>query len=95
MSRRTTARRIDDREAAGAIDFDAALEAYLYDGDPEDLLRAAGLVIGSTIPLEPEHAEAIAKLTGTTLELVDYDDAGRAIRRWFDLMDEAAEQAKH
>jgi hypothetical protein len=41
---RRTARRIDDREAAGAIDFDAALEAYLYDGDPEDLLRAAGLV---------------------------------------------------
>jgi hypothetical protein len=95
MSRRSAARRIDDREAAGAIDFDAALEAYLDGGDPEDLLRAAGLVIGSTIPLEPEHAEAIAKLTGTTCELADYDDAGRAIRRWFGMMEEASWQAKH
>jgi hypothetical protein len=94
MTRRA-ARRMDDRETAGAIDFDAALGAYLYDGDPEDLLRAAGLVIGSTIPLDPEHAEAIAKLTGTTCELADYDDGGRAIRRWFAMMDEASWQAKH
>lgn len=44
-------------------------------------MRAAGMVIGSTIPLEPEHAEAVAELTGTTTVLVDYDDAGRAVRR--------------
>jgi hypothetical protein len=95
MTRRARARRVDDREAQGALNFDAALEAYLDGGDGEDLLRAAGLVIGSTIPLEPEHAEGIAMLTGTTCEIVDYDDAGRAIRRWFAMMDEAAEQAKH
>ena len=38
---------------------------------------------GSTIPLDPERAETIANLTGTTDELEDYDDAGRAIRHWF------------
>ena len=93
MSRRA-ARRIDDREAAGAIDFDAALEAFRYDGvDPEELLRAAGLVVGSTIPLDPELAEYIANLTGTTDELEDYDDAGRAIRRWFAMTEE--EGARH
>jgi hypothetical protein len=45
------------RETEGAIDFDAALEGYpcCY-MEPEDLLRAAGLVRGSTIPLEPDHA---------------------------------------
>jgi hypothetical protein len=52
-------------------------------------------VIGSTVPLDREHAEAIAKLTGTTCELADYDDASRAIRRWFAIMDEASWQAKH
>jgi hypothetical protein len=31
MSRRTSARRIDDREAAGALNFDVALETYLED----------------------------------------------------------------
>lgn len=82
-----TARHID-RETSGAIDFDAALEAYLDGGDPEELLRAAGVVIGSTVPLDPEHAEAIAELTGCACELVDYDDAGRAVRRWFATMRE-------
>ena len=53
---RTAARRRDDRELAGAIDFDAALEVYLDGADPEDLLCAA-LVAGSTIPLDPERAE--------------------------------------
>ena len=84
MTRRATARRIDDREAAGAINFDAALDAYCADrGDPEELLAAATLVVGSTIALGPERADAIADLTGTDYELADYDDAGRAIRRWF------------
>jgi hypothetical protein len=73
---------------AGAIDFDAALEAYTFGGDAEALLRAAGNVLGSSIPLDPEHAEAIAELTGCTWMLEDYDDAGRAVRRWFALMGE-------
>ena len=47
MSRRAAARRRIDREASGAIDFDAALEACLEGGDPEGLVRAAGMVIGS------------------------------------------------
>ena len=29
-------------------------------GDAENLLRAAGTVAGSTVPLDPEKAEAIA-----------------------------------
>jgi hypothetical protein len=44
------------------------------------------MVAGSTIPLDPERAATIAKLTDTAHELVDYDDAGRAIRRWFAAM---------
>jgi hypothetical protein len=84
---RSAARRQDDREINCAIEFEAAFEAYLIgDGDPEDLLCAAALVAGSTIPLNPERAETIADLTGTSDELEDYDDAGRAIRRWFAAM---------
>lgn len=84
MTRRTTRRCIDDLdETTCAANFDAALEYYAALGDAEELLEAAGMVIGSTIPLDPEHARAIADLTGATCELVDYDDAGRAIRRWF------------
>jgi hypothetical protein len=83
-----TARRKHDRETAGAIDFDCALADYVAGGDGEELLRAAGMVMGSTMPLDPEHAEAIAELTGCTCVLVDYDDAGRAVRRWFALMEE-------
>jgi hypothetical protein len=42
-----------DRETQGAIDFDAALETYVAGcEDPEELLRAAGNVLGSTIPLD-------------------------------------------
>ena len=52
-------------------------------------------MLGSTVPLDPEVAEIIGQLTGTTCELADYDDAARAVRRWFAMMDEAAEQAKH
>ena len=87
MTRRTATRRVD-RETSGAIELDAALEAYLNGGDPEDSLRAAGLVIGSTVPLDPELALVIAALTGCSCELADYDDAGRAVRRWFALMEE-------
>lgn len=38
-----------DRETAGAIDFDAALEASLETGDAEPLLQAAALVLGSSV----------------------------------------------
>ena len=57
-------------------------------GDPEQQLRAAGLWPAPRVPLDPEHAEAIAELAGFVCELVDYDDAGRAVRRWFALMGE-------
>jgi hypothetical protein len=82
--------RPSQRETQGAIDFDAALEGYAcgYD-DPEVLLRSAGLVLGSTIPLDPDHARAIAELTGAIVKLATYDDAGRAIQRWFAAKTEA------
>jgi hypothetical protein len=50
-------------------------------------------VLGCRIPLGPKHAKAIAELTGTDCELVDYDDAGRAVRRWFAMMEEGG--ARH
>jgi hypothetical protein len=66
-----------DREIIGATDFDAALEAYMDGGDAEaeELLRTAGNVLGSTIPMDAECAEAIGELTGGTDVLGDYDDA--------------------
>ena len=78
-----------ERETQGAIDFDAALEGWAsgYMGI-EDLLRGAGLVIGSTIPLDPDHAKAIAELTGAIVKLVTYDDAGRAVQRWYAAVEE-------
>ena len=85
MTRRATARRID-LEAEGAITFDATLAAYLTEpciDTAEDLLRAASLVLGSTIEIDPVRAETVAKLTGTTCDLTDYDDAARAVRHWF------------
>jgi hypothetical protein len=51
--------------------------------EPEDLLRAAGLVRGSAIPVDPDHARSIARLTGAIVKLATYDDAGRAVQRWF------------
>jgi hypothetical protein len=88
MARPTARARHISREEADCFDFDAALETYLDGGDAEDLLRAAILVLGSAVPLAPEHAEAIGELTGCTCMLEDYDDAGRAVRRWFALMGE-------
>jgi xanthine dehydrogenase iron-sulfur cluster and FAD-binding subunit A len=82
MTRRAAARRVD-REVSGAIDFDAALELYLETGDAEDLLRAAGLVLGSMVPIDPERARAVEALTGTPYEIADYDDAAHAVRRWY------------
>jgi hypothetical protein len=79
-----TTHRPSPRETQGAIDFDAALEGYACGwDDPEVLLRAAGLVVGSTIPIDEEHARAIAELTGAIVKLATYDDAGRAVQRWF------------
>jgi hypothetical protein len=57
--------------------------------DAEDLARAAGRVLGSTITLDPEDAKAIARLTGAIVKLATYDDAGRAVQRWFAAMVEA------
>jgi hypothetical protein len=54
------------------------------------LRRAAGLVLGSTIPLDEEHARAIARPTGAIVRRKTYDDAGRAVERWF-----AAKQEAH
>jgi hypothetical protein len=70
------------RETSGAIDFDAALEAYLDGGNHEELLRAAGKVIDCDLPFAAEHADTISKLTDH-LDIETYGDAAHAIRRWF------------
>jgi hypothetical protein len=49
------------------------------------LLRAAGNVLGSTITMGAERAEAIGELIGCTDVLGDYDDAGSAVCGWFAL----------
>jgi hypothetical protein len=77
-----------DCATTGAIDFDAALEAYMKTGDAEELLRASDLVLGTLVPLDEDRADTIAALTGCAHVLVDYDDAARAVRRWFALMAE-------
>ena len=79
---------VDERSQSGATDFDAALEAYLAGGDSEALLRAAAIVIACELPLTREHADAISKLTGESIEIESYSDAGHAIRRWFATVDE-------
>jgi hypothetical protein len=64
-------------------------DAYLQGGDVGALLRASYKVAGSSIEMDPKRAFAIAELTGSQdKQLVDYDDAGRAVRRWFALMAE-------
>jgi hypothetical protein len=42
------------------------------------------------MPLTREHADAISNLTGESIEVEDYADAGHAIRRWFAKMGEDA-----
>jgi hypothetical protein len=89
MTRRTAQARYISREEAGCIAFDAALDEYLEGGDPEDLLRATYMLAGSAAELDPERAFIIGEVTGVCCEtLQDYDDAGRAVRRWFALMEE-------
>ena len=82
------ARQTDERELSGAIDFDAALEAYLEGSDPEELLQAAGKVIDCHLPLAPEHAAHVSALTAEPIEIETYSDAAHAIRRWFATMRE-------
>ena len=89
MSRSAQAR-IIDRAASGAITFDAAIETYMETGDAEDLLEAAAVVLGSDIPLDEEKAHMVALITGCPCMLEDYDDAARAVRRWFAQMAEPA-----
>ena len=87
MSRSAQAR-IIDRAASGAITFDAALETYMETGDAEDLLEAAAVVLGSDIPLDQEKVDIIALITACPCAIEDYDDAARAVRRWFAQMEE-------
>ena len=94
MTRQSATRRFD-RESEGATDFDAAFEAFLAGGDSEALLRAAAIVLECELPLSREHADAISKLTGESIGIESYSDAGHAIRRWFATMDEASWLAKH
>jgi hypothetical protein len=76
-------------EEADCIAFDGALDEYLDGGDPEGLLGAACMLVGSAAELDAERAFIIAELTGTCCEtLQDYDDAARAIKHWFALMAE-------
>ena len=87
-AKRTTAKMSRHQaEEIRCIDFDAALETYMETGDAEELFRASALVLGSGTPLDEDRAETLAALTGCSC-LLDYDDAGRAVRRWFALMAE-------
>ena len=95
MMRSDQAPNVDERSQSGATDFDAALEAYLYGGDCEALLRAAAIVLECELPLPREHADAISNLAGESIEIESYSDAGHAVRRWFGTMDEASWVAKH
>ena len=82
-------RRSIDRETSGATDFDSALEAYLNGGGYEELLQAAGKVIDCDLPIAPEHADTISKMTDhLDIEIETYGDAAHAIRRWFAMMGE-------
>jgi hypothetical protein len=53
-------------------------------------LRAAAIVIECDLPLTREHADAITNLTGESIEIESYSDAGHAVRRSFATMDEDA-----
>jgi hypothetical protein len=89
MPRKAQARRIDERAASGAIDFDAALEAYIQGGNPEELLQAAGKVVDCNLRIDAEHADTISELTDNlNIEIETYSDAAHSIRRWFATMKE-------
>jgi hypothetical protein len=91
-ARRPVSRRRLDREAA----FDAALSAYRHGGNPEGLLRAAGAVIDSKIPIAPEYADRISEMTDQlNIEIGAYGDAACAVRRWFAVMRRSAQEVEH
>jgi hypothetical protein len=84
MARPTAAGRHITREEEECIEFDAEFDAYLEGGDVGALLRASYKVAGSAIEMDPKRAFTLAEMTGARDDLlVDYDDAARAIRRWF------------
>jgi hypothetical protein len=97
MTHRSTAHRVAtrrrfDREVA----FDAALSAYQRGGNPEGLLRAAGAVIDSKIPIAPEHADRISEMTDQlNIEVETYGDAAYAVRRWLAVMRRPAQGVEH
>ena len=88
MPRRAAQALSFSREEERCADFDAALADYIAGGDTASLLCAATIVIGSFVPIDPMRADTIAELTGCHWEIKDYDDAGRAVRRWYALMEE-------
>jgi hypothetical protein len=91
MERSEQAPHLDERQTSGAVDFDAAFDAYLSGGGTkaaEALLQAAGIVIDCRLPLGPTLAEQVSRLTGESIEIEDYADAAHAIRRWFAAMPE-------
>lgn len=86
MTKRTAQARNICRNEERRADFDAALADYIAGGDVEGLLWAASTVVGCFIPIDLVRADAITELTGCGWEIKDYDDAGRAVRRWFTTM---------
>src|SRR5262245_57789216 len=79
---------LNDEEFRNVSDFDHALEMYVDDPKndyaPLELFESAGRVRGLTLALDPQDVLVISSLTGTpSTELLDYDDAGRAVHHWF------------
>lgn len=83
MSRRAIG--MEDREAA-EITFDAAFESYVATGSQEELLRAAGLVINSTVPIDEVRGGWIGGMAGSSKRLETYGDAAHAVRHYFALL---------
>jgi hypothetical protein len=83
-SRDVTKRTVQACETSDAIDFDAALRAYLNGGSHEELLRAAGKVIDCDLPFAPERADTISMVTDHLDAAIEtYGHAAHAIRHWF------------
>jgi hypothetical protein len=53
------------------------------------------MVLHCELPLSRDHADAISNLTGESIEIESYSDAGHAVRRWFATMDDATWVSKH
>jgi hypothetical protein len=84
MTRRFATSPTVNRVTSGATGFDAVLEAYLNGASHDELLRAAGKVIDCDLPIAPEHADTISRMTDHLgIEIETYSDAAHAIRRWF------------